>query len=161
MKGANLAKLTLAAAAGAGAAYVCDPVRGRRRRAELRDRGRAAFRHELRTIERQASYRKGRAAGRVHRLTHRHGSPPDDDRALADKVRSEVLGRMVGGPHLTLDVNEGVVTLRGQLPGRPAADDVVRAVRSVPGVVDVVDLLHEPGTPAPNKQDALNAGMPH
>ena len=39
MKGASLVKLTIAAGVGATIAYVFDPVRGRRRRAELKDRG--------------------------------------------------------------------------------------------------------------------------
>jgi hypothetical protein len=156
MRGASLAKLSLAAMVGAGLAYVFDPARGRRRRAELRDRGRAAVRREARAIERQASYRKGRAEGLAHRLRHRTPEPPDDN-TLVDKIRSEVLGRVVDGPHLTIDANDRVVTLRGQVADQQAVEDIEREVRAMAGVADVVNLLHTPGTPAPNKIDALEA----
>jgi osmotically-inducible protein OsmY len=75
---------------------------------------------------------------------------------LVDKIRSEVLGR-VDGPHLTIDVNNRVVTLRGEVPDQLKAQQVEHEVRSTPGVIDVVNLLHQPGTPAPNKADALGA----
>jgi osmotically-inducible protein OsmY len=156
MRGANLVKLTIAAAVGATLAYVFDPVRGRRRRAELKDRGRASVRREVRAVERQASYGKGRAEGVIHKLRHPRPHVPEDDMTLADKIRSEVLGR-VDGPHLTIDVNNRVVTLRGEVPDDQAARHVEREVRATPGVADVVNLLHQPGTPAPNKADALRA----
>jgi BON domain len=156
MRGANLVKMTLAAAVGAGLTYILDPVRGRRRRAELKDRGRATLHREVRAVERQASYGKGRAEGMIHKLRHPQPHVPEDDMTLADKIRSEVLGR-VNGPHLTIDVSNRVVTLRGEVPDDRAAQDVERHVRATPGVTDVVNLLHQPGTPAPNKADALEA----
>lgn len=156
MRGANLVKLTLAAAVGASLAYIFDPVRGRRRRAELKDRSRATLHREVRAVERQASYGKGRAEGVIHKLRHPRPHVPEDDMTLADKVRSEVLGR-VDGPHLTIDVSNRVVTLRGEVPDDGAAEEVERRVRATPGVTDVVNLLHRPGTPAPNKTDALEA----
>jgi hypothetical protein len=156
MRGANLVKLIIAGAVGATLAYVFDPVRGRRRRAELKDRGRATLRREVRAVERQASYGKGRAEGVIHKLRHPRPHVPEDDMTLADKIRSEVLGR-VDGPHLTIDVNNRVVTLRGEVPDEQAARDVEREVRAMSGVTDVVNLLHQPGTPAPNKADALRA----
>lgn len=157
MRGAGLMKLTLAAATGAGLAYAFDPARGRRRRAELRDRAGAAVRRNVRAMERQAHYGRGRASGVVHRL--RHGGPhaPEDDMTLVDKVRSEVLGRIVDGPHLTVDACRGVVTLRGQVADHESARAIERAVRAVSGVADVVNLLHVPGEPAPNKAAALRA----
>jgi osmotically-inducible protein OsmY len=156
--GAGLVKMTLAAAVGAALAYSFDPVRGRRRRAEMRDRGRSFAKRELRAVERQANYRKGRAEGLVHRLRHPESEAPDDDLTLVDKVRSEALGRAPGrGPHLTVDACDRVVTLRGEVPDVDAALDIERRVREVAGVDDVVNLLHSPGTPAPNKIDALKA----
>jgi osmotically-inducible protein OsmY len=156
MRGANLVRLAIAAAVGAVLAYMMDPARGRRRRAELRDRGRATVRREVRAVERQASYGKGRAEGVVHKLRHPRPHAPEDDMTLADKIRSEVLGR-VDGPHLTIDVTYRVVTLRGQVPDDEASQGIERDVRATAGVVDVVNLLHTPGTPAPNKVDALKA----
>jgi hypothetical protein len=43
------------------------------------------------------------------------------------------------------------------MPDQQAALHVEREVRATPGVRDVVNLLHQPGTPAPNKADALRA----
>jgi hypothetical protein len=157
MKGAGLTKITLAATAGAAIAYAFDPARGHRRRTELRDRGKATLRRELRAVERQASYGKGRAEGAIYRLRHRTQEPPEDDLTLVDKIRSEVLGRVVDGPHLTIDACRSVVILRGEVPDLQAARDIENGVRAVPGVADVVNLLHTPGTPAPNKLDALKA----
>lgn len=155
MRGTSLTKLTAAAGAGAVLAYLFDPDRGRRRRAELRDRTMALARREMRAVERQAHYERGRAQGAVHRM--RHGAPhaPEDDMTLLDKIRSEVLGRIVAGPHITIDACRGVVTLRGQIADRDRALAIEHEVREVPGVLDVVNLLHVPGMPAPNKVDAL------
>jgi hypothetical protein len=157
MWGAGLVKLSLAAAAGAGLAYAFDPARGRRRRAQMRDRGGALLRREMRAVERQAHYGKGKATGVVHRLVQSAPHTPDDDMTLVDKVRSEALGRVVDGPHLTVDASERVVTLRGQVADRDTALAIEREVRTVPGVDDVVNLLHVPGVPAPNKAAALRA----
>jgi aryl-alcohol dehydrogenase-like predicted oxidoreductase len=156
MRGASFVKLTLAAGVGATLAYIFDPVRGRRRRAELKDRSRASVRREVRAVERQASYGRGRAEGVMHKLRHPRPHIPEDDLTLADKIRSEVLGR-VDGPHLTIDVNNRVVTLRGEVPDVQTAHHVEHEVRATPGVTGVVNLLHQPGTPAPNKADALRA----
>jgi BON domain len=161
MWGAGLVKLSLAAAAGAAAAYVLDPVRGRRRRAEIRDRGGALVRREVRAMERQAHYGRGKAMGAVHRLTAGAPHAPEDDMTLVDKVRSEALGRVVEGPHLTVDACERVITLRGQVADRDTALAIEREVRAVPGVDDVVNLLHVPGVPAPNKVAALRVGNSH
>ena len=159
MRGANLVKLIIAGAVGAALAYVFDPVRGRRRRAELKDRGRATVRREVRAVERQASYGKGRAEWVILKVRHPRPHVPEDDETLVDKIRSEVLGR-VDGPHLTIDVYDRVVTLRGEVPDERMAQQVEHDVRATPGVVDVVNLLHQPGTPAPNKADALRAENP-
>jgi hypothetical protein len=161
MWGAGFAKLSLAAAAGAGLAYAFDPARGRRRRAMMRDRSGALIRKEMRAVERQAHYGKGKASGVVHRVRHGKAHEPDDDMTLVDKVRSEALGRMVDGPHLTVDACERVVTLRGQVTDRETALAIEREVRAVPGVDDVVNLLHVPGVPAPNKVEALRVGNSH
>ena len=100
MRGASLVKLTMAAAVGATLAYVFDPVRGRRRRAELKDRGRATVRREMRAAERQASYGKGRAEGVIHKFRHPRPHVPEDDMTLADKIVVLRAGRVeqVGRP---------------------------------------------------------------
>jgi osmotically-inducible protein OsmY len=76
---------------------------------------------------------------------------PADDRALADRVRSEVLGeqRFQGLP-VNVDAAGGVVALRGQLDDQQVIRDLELRVGKVPGVRRVENLLHTPGTTAPN-----------
>jgi hypothetical protein len=49
------------------------------------------------------------------------------------------------------------VILRGQLDSGDEMHRIEEAVRKVPGVTAVTSLLHMPGTPAPNKAEALAA----
>jgi hypothetical protein len=153
----SLKRTAVAAGVGAAAAYLLDPDRGRSRRSRLRDQSKAFGRRQARALERQASFQRGRAEGLVQRARHRGGHPPADDRALVDRVRTEVLRHHDGEPHLTVDAVDGVVSVRGQVPDLQTSIDVERRIRSVPGVVDVENLLHAPGEPAPNKADALRA----
>jgi hypothetical protein len=154
----SLKRTAVAAGVGAAAAYLLDPDRGRSRRARLRDQGTAFSRRQARALERQASFPRGRAEGIVQRargkLAHQ---PPADDRALVDRVRTEVLRGDPGHPHLNVDAVDGVVAVRGEVPDLEAAMDVERRIRAIPGVVDVENLLHAPGEPAPNKAAALRA----
>lgn len=158
MIGAGLAKVVAAAGVGAGVAYLFDRDRGRARRARLRDQTLATLRRDVRALERQVNYDRGRLKGVVHRAAGRQHRPPADDHVLVDRVRSSVLGRMPEiAHHVTLDAAGGVVTIRGQLDERGDIDRFERAVRGVEGVENVVNLLHTAGEPAPNKADALRA----
>lgn len=92
---------------------------------------------------------------RVHRFTDewkgvshhlRYGGPDADvdDLVLADRVRS-----MIGGlehrldmPRVHVMVEDGVVKLHGDVPGRMEEHALVSAVRRVPGVIDVESHLH-------------------
>ena len=58
---------------------------------------------------------------------------------------------------VTVDVEDGVVFLRGQLRGPEDIRSVEDAVREVPGVSEVRSLLHTAGSPAPNKAEAREA----
>jgi hypothetical protein len=55
-----------------------------------------------------------------------------------------------------VDARDGIVTLRGELEAS-LAKKLEKAVREVSGVRDVENLLHEPGTPAPNKEEVRNS----
>lgn len=152
----KLKRSAMAAGVGAAAAYLLDPDQGRSRRARLKDQTQAFGRRQARALERQASFQRGRAEGLVQRARHR-GQPPADDRALADRVRTEVL-RDPSRSHLNVDAVDGVVAVRGEVPDRETALDVERRIRAIPGVADVDNLLHTPGQPARNKADARRAG---
>jgi osmotically-inducible protein OsmY len=79
-----------------------------------------------------------------------------DDATLAQKVRSEVLGREDFRHYgISVDATDGVVHLRGELPTPSRIDELVAAVSHVYGVRRVESYLHLPGAPAPNKQPVL------
>jgi hypothetical protein len=153
----SLKRTAVAAGVGAAAAYLLDPDRGRGRRARLRDQSRAFGRRQARALERQASFQWGRAEGLVQRARHRGGHPPADDRALADRIRTEVLRDDPAHTHLNIDAVGGVVSVRGEVADLQTAMDIERRMRAIPGVVEVENFLHAPGEPAPNKADALRA----
>jgi osmotically-inducible protein OsmY len=94
--------------------------------------------------------------GVTHKATHPFPSAPADDHALADRVRSEALGRLEHAGNLNIDVVDRVVTLRGEVADPDEVNEIYDRVRRVPGVANVVNLLHPPGTPAPNKADVLS-----
>ena len=90
---------------------------------------------------------------------HAHDERDNDDLTILDRVESEVFGRQ-GFPkdRINADVVDGRLTLRGQLDSEEQIRSVVQAAGEVPGVVEVITFLHLPGTPAPNKADAREAG---
>lgn len=151
-----------AAAGGAAAAYLLDPDRGRSRRVEMKDRLLGKVRRPAKKLGAEASKKtqlaQDRARGKAREVTRSaRDLMPETDEELVDKVRSEVLGREQWRGHtVNVDAVDGVVTLHGQLEG-PRRDELVAQVRTVPGVRDVDSYLHEPGTPPPNKEEALQA----
>jgi osmotically-inducible protein OsmY len=50
---------------------------------------------------------------------------------------------------INVNVQNGVVQLRGEVPESSMIDDLVEKARSIQGVREVENLLHLPGTPAP------------
>jgi hypothetical protein len=139
------------AAIGATLMYYCDPQNGRGRRTRARDQFAARMRRARREAERDQRYRAGVAEGRQH--LGRPQRPPADDRALADRIRSE-LGPEFPQETVVLTVVDHMAELRGVLPTAADVDALVLRVAGVADVEGVVDLLHVPGTPAPNKAAA-------
>jgi hypothetical protein len=105
------------AAAGAGAGYFLDPQHGKRRRHVARDRILAVAR---------------RGAGEAEL----------NDPALAQKVESEIF-RPADAPkgEVNVNVENGVVVLRGQVEDSNQADALVVAASQVEGVRDVESKL--------------------
>ena len=137
----------LGTALGALLAYFFDPQNGRRRRRTARDRTGRLFRGGAR-----AGYGvKARAEGLSQRVQHVREEPKElDDATIADKVRSEAF-RAVDVPSSQVNVNvqEGVVQLRGELERPELIETLVDRTRKVQGVRDVENLLHVRGTDAP------------
>jgi osmotically-inducible protein OsmY len=141
-----LLRVLTAASAGAGLMYLLDPDGGRRRRSLVRDQlVRAAHRtgDAVDTTSRDVS---NRARGVVAELRSRLANVQVSDDVLRARVRARI-GAVVGhAGAIEAVVSEGWVTLRGPI----LADDVdrlVRRVRAVPGVRDVVDQLEVHDTP--------------
>jgi|tagenome__1003787_1003787.scaffolds.fasta_scaffold20965492_4 osmotically-inducible protein OsmY len=134
---------------GAGAALLLDPQSGRRRRATIADRTRGTARRSMRIADRA----ERRAHGFVQRVSHLHEQPkpPLNDADLAAKVMSIVF-RPPDVPKGSLNVNVeyGVVVLRGEVPHETLRRRLEEAAAGVPGVRAVQNLTHLPGEPAPD-----------
>ena len=145
--------LVVGAVTGAAAAYVLDPELGRRRRDQLS----ARVRHSKHLVARRGRGRAlqsvGHAKGVLHRLYPGDGEPLDDA-GLAHKVES-VLFRDTTVPKGAISINaeEGKVFLRGQVESAEQIQHAVQVTAQIPGVDEVVNLLHLPGTAAPHPHD--------
>lgn len=106
---------------GAGAMYLLDPDRGRRRRALLRDR----VVHGVRSTGETLDVRARRFANRWHGLLAKARPPlaakPIPDAVLAERVRSQIGHVPCHARSIDVSVRDGCVTLSG-----PVAGDEVR-----------------------------------
>ncbi|HZO96659.1 MAG TPA: BON domain-containing protein [Gaiellaceae bacterium] len=147
-------RLAAGLVAGAVLAFFLDPARGRHRRRLLRERSAGAVRHSARRVGRAcragALRARGRVDGALHRVRPRRRAPLDDA-GLAHKVES----MLFRDPHvpkgrLSINAERGAVFLRGEVESAELIDELAAAVRTIPGVREVVNLLHVPGVPAPH-----------
>ena len=146
-------RLLRLAAVGAALMYFFDPQQGARRRNMTRDRVLAFFRRRGRGLARTGRNVAAEAYGVKQKATHVREEPKSfDDQTLKAKIESEVF-RPADAPKgdVSVNVEEGVVYLRGQLDDPSLIEDLERRVRSVQGVEQVENLLHPPGTEAPMK----------
>lgn len=153
----------MAAVAGAAAQYFLDPISGRRRRAQTKDQALARVRRPARGAEDQLQKKRTLIRDRAKGLAHEARTAPEeeipeDDRTLVNKIRSEVLGGEAWQPYtINVNANNGTVTLRGQVDSADQIEELGREVSQVPGTFRVENLLHLPGDPAPNVDEALQA----
>lgn len=147
-------------AAGAVVAFLFDPKRGRARRRKAVDRVAGALRRGARRTERARRHLASDARGLARRVAAQgDGGSPENDAVLVDKVRSEVLGNPeLPEARVNVNVEDGVVVLRGQMKRPKQIRRIEKAVRQVDGVRDVENLLHLPGTPAPSSRGRVRAG---
>jgi osmotically-inducible protein OsmY len=133
------------AAIGAALVYFFDPQQGARRRNVLRDRTVAFFRRGGRRAARRIG---SEAYGLKQKATHLREEPKTfDDQTLKAKIESEVF-RPADAPKGAVNVNveNGVVYLRGEVEQREIVEELEQRVRSVQGVERVENLLHTPAT---------------
>lgn len=143
---------------GASLMYLFDPVRGVRRRALLRDRGRRQLRLAGAGVAGVAADFGRRSRGAAASLLARyHREEVVGDDRLEARVRAR-LGRLVSHPgSIDVVVHGGRVTLLGQVLAAEV-DGLLEGVRRVRGVDQVIDELevHESGAHVP----ALQGGTP-
>jgi uncharacterized membrane protein len=143
----NPLKLLLSAGLGAAAMYYFDPVRGRYRRALVRDHlvheGHKA-RHGVSVVGRDSRNRTVGVAATLRSLLDR-GQP--DDVVLVERVRA-CLGRVVSHPHsVKVEASDGVITLSGLIL-EEEVPLLIDCTLGVPGVRDLknrLDARAEPG----------------
>lgn len=149
-----MSRLAIGAAVAAALAFFFDPTSGRRRRAQLVQRTGAFFRRRARGARRTGEAVGAHASGVAQKATHLREQPKDfTDPTLKSKVESELF-RDVDVPKGQIDVNvqDGVVQLRGEVPRPELIDELVSRVRKINGVREVESLLHLPGAQAPMHQ---------
>ena len=161
----KLTRLTFFGVVGGAVAYFLDPRSGPDRRTRAKDKIQAKFGGATEEADWAAptenlgvNLGEKKAEGFAPTAAEPSGTPPDDDKTLVDKIKSEILGRKdYVGHDVLVDAVGGVVALRGQLERPEQIDDLAAAVGAVPGVSRVDNFLHLPGTSAPNKQDSLDS----
>ena len=150
----RLITLLFGFAAGAAAAHFLDPDSGRRRRHQLRDRAASKAHAGKDQAASEASYAAGKAQGVVATATPSmpgsHRLEDADDVTLARKVETEIF-RAPDAPkgQVSVDVQAGVVYLRGMIADESWIERLADDARKVDGIKGVKNLLHRPGTPAP------------
>jgi osmotically-inducible protein OsmY len=109
-----------------------------------------------RYVDRYAGQAKG-MAGSLPGVGRLPAEERLNDPALARKVESEVFrDKDIPKGHINVNVEYGVVYLRGELPNREIMDDLVSATRKVHGVRGVENLTHLPSEPPPAKDEAAH-----
>lgn len=135
-------RLLIGIALTAGASYLLDPASGKRRRTMVRDRVAGAatrVNDGTRSACREASNRAQTLAGRAKSLFKRN---PLTDEAVARRVRAAVEQASSRPAVMGVVAHAGQIILHGDVSPQEH-EQVVRAVRSVSGVIDVTDHLTE------------------
>lgn len=154
----KLTRLSLLGAVVGAVVYFLDPRSGQGRRSRAKDQIQAKLRGTTEQADGAEQPVANEGEGFAHTASQPSGEPPDDDKTLVDKIKSEVLGRTdYVGQDVVVNAVDGVVALRGQLERPEQIDELAAAVGAVPGVSQVDNYLHLPDAPAPNKQDSLDS----
>ena len=145
-------RFVFAGAIGAALAFFFDPDNGRKRRKEAIKKAGKRFREAGRSAQAVGA----QAQGLKEKATHRseQEKPQPDDVTLTRKVESEIFrGDDVPKGQINVNVEDGVVYLRGELEQPDLIDDLEAQARKVQGVLGVENLLHVPGQEAPAKAE--------
>jgi hypothetical protein len=145
---------------GTSLALLFDGERGNRRRAMLKNRASDLYGLATKRLNKQTRIASdtiyGNAMEKVH--THQPDNPSPDDNTLRDRIESEAFNRHTAPKgEYNLNVEDGIAVLRGQLDSQEDIQTLIALVAEVPDVRGVESFLHTPGTPAPNKEGAVEA----
>ena len=133
---------------GAAAAHFLDPSR----RQQLREQAVSKVQSGVDQATTAASHAAGKAKGAVSTATPSGTRLEDpDDVTLARKVETEIF-RAPDAPKgdVSVDVQRGVAHLRGEVADEQWITRLGEEAEKVEGVKGVENLLHRPGTPAPD-----------
>jgi len=144
---------------GAAAMYVLDPAKGRGRRSQLRDRSRSALRTRRRRADQRARDAANRELGEQARARGAGHFHPTDDRSVELHLHQLLTELDADTSDVTVEVHEGLARVRGQVASDGDRERVLATVGGSRGVRGVESLLHLPGEPAPNKEQARHAGL--
>lgn len=142
-------KLLLGAAIGAAAAWFLDPNDGARRRNVARDKTTKYARQGKDQAAQKASYAtstiKGKASGAAPATSREPAEERLNDAALKAKVESEIF-RDPDAPkgQVAVSVEEGKVTLRGEVDDPAKIEELREAAAKVDGVRGVESTLDTP-----------------
>ena len=137
---------------GAAAAHFLDPQSGRRRRHQIREQATSKMHAGVDQATSTASHAAEKAKGAVSSATPSQTRVEDaDDVTLARKVETEIF-RAPDAPKgdVSVDVQRGVAHLRGEVADEQWITRLGEEAK-VEGVKGVENLLHPPGTPAPDR----------
>jgi osmotically-inducible protein OsmY len=145
---------------GAAIAYLFDPISGNGRRARLRDQTGALARRGRDRADKLSRHAGNVLEGTKHEILGTGSEDrPMDDATIADRVRSEVLGRPgLGARSLLVDVENGVAHLRGEMEDPARIEEIVDLTGTIPGVRRVENLVHVPRSAASNKEASRAVG---
>ena len=102
-------------------------------------------------VDRYAEQAKG-VAGSVPGVGREPAEQRLNDPALAAKVESEVFrDQQIPKDKLSVNVEDGAVYLRGEVPDQDTMDELIARARKVDGVKGVENLTHLPSEAAPTK----------
>jgi osmotically-inducible protein OsmY len=137
---------------GAAAAHFLDPQSGRRRRHEMREQAVSKAQTTAGQAVSSAQHAAGKAKGAAATATPSGSGLDDaDDLTLARKVETEIF-RAPDAPKgdVSVDVQRGVAHLRGEVADERWITRLGQDAEKVDGIKGVENLLHKPGTPAPD-----------
>ncbi len=129
---------------GAGAMFILDPDRGKRRRALVRDQVTHLANSSTEAIEKRSRDLRNRVSGIIADTKSRFAGEPVPDEKLVDRVSAKLGRYPIHQRSINVEANDGTVTLSGDTLAKEL-ETLIGAVQSVRGVKEVVNnlVIHE------------------